>query len=363
MGTLSRLSQINCWRRIALSVHFPAWSTLYGVVQAQAMPDFERFKRMKKPTLQSLMPAWLALVLMAAALPVSAEILIPRGSTWKYHNLNVDLGTTWRGTNYNDTAWASGAGPLGGGDAHIVTPINYGPADPRYPTIYFRRAFTIANAAVYSGLTLRVLRDDAAIVYLNGVEVQAVNVTTPIAFTAYSGTDAGGETTYFEFSIPATGLVNGVNVIAVEGKQASAASSDFGFDLELEGNADTTAPTLGTINPPQGANVLSLNFINTIFSESVTNVDVGDLLINGTPATNLVVNNPNDYTFYFPQPPTGTVTVAFAPAHGIIDRSPLANPFTGANWTYNLDTNASARPNVVISEFLADNNSGLKDDD
>src|SRR5204863_8478276 len=92
-------------------------------------------------------------------------------------------------------------------------------------------------------------------------------------------------------------------------------------------------------------------------------VNNSDLLINTMPASSMTSNNPNDYIFFFPQPATGQVQVAFAPGHGITDASFGANPFAGASWSYTLDTNASTFANVVISEFLADNNNGAKDED
>ena len=127
--------------------------------------------------------------------------------------------------------------------------------------------------------------------------------------------------------------------------------------------ADNTPPTLDSVDPPQGANVISLTSVSVVFSEGVINVDAGDLLVDGIPATSVVTNDPNDYTFYFTQPPTGTVQVAFAPGHGITDLSSAANPFAGGNWTYTLDPNVTTHPDVVISEFMADNSNGIKDQD
>ena len=73
--------------------------------------------------------------------------------------------------------------------------------------------------------------------------------------------------------------------------------------------------------------------------------------------------SPREYTFYFPAPNTGIVQVAWAPNHGITDTTPLANPFGGGSWTYRYNTNVSALAELVISEFMANNNSGIKDDD
>src|SRR5687767_6573328 len=55
----------------------------------------------------------------------STSTLIPRGSVWKYHNLNIDLGTAVRQLDYDDSTWASGPGPLGAPatDTYMVTII------------------------------------------------------------------------------------------------------------------------------------------------------------------------------------------------------------------------------------------------
>src|SRR5207302_975817 len=45
------------------------------------------------------------------------------------------------------------------------------------------------------------------------------------------------------------------------------------------------------------------------------------------------------------------------------DLSPLANPFAGDSFAYKLDTNVAAKPNIIISEFMADNGTGIRDED
>src|SRR5438105_10225565 len=113
--------------------------------------------------------------------------------------------------------------------------------------------------------------------------------------------------------------------------------------------------------PPPYSIVAELTFIEVQFNVSVIGVDASDLLINGSPASDVVTNNPNDYTFHFPQPPSGPVDVEWAPTHGITDASPQANPFGGGSWSYILDTNFLTK--VVISEFEADNATGIRDED
>src|ERR1044071_8506281 len=72
-----------------------------------------------KPEHQVLGLLWLCLATLVVdstrAQPPPA-MLVPRNSTWKYHNLNQDLGTAWLAPNYDDSAnngWASASAPLG----------------------------------------------------------------------------------------------------------------------------------------------------------------------------------------------------------------------------------------------------------
>lgn len=87
------------------------------------------------------------------------------------------------------------------------------------------------------------------------------------------------------------------------------------------------APTVFRQTPLAGANVTNtLTSINVLFSERVLNVDAADLLINGVPATNLTSNGSlTNYTFTFPQPAYGTVTITWAEGHGITDHGYPSN--------------------------------------
>jgi hypothetical protein len=289
--------------------------------------------------------------------------IIAKGSIWKYNDLNTDLGTVWQGLAYNDSTWSSGPGPLGAGDTHIVTTVNFGPSGARYTTIYFRRTFTVSNPATYQGLILRLLRDDGAAVYLNGTLLHADSVAIPSFFSDWATDTADGaeESTYYETSLPSTGLVAGTNVLAVAVKQINPTSTDLGFDLELFGFIDTQAPFEERRIPPATATVRELSAIEILFSENVTGVDANDLLINGEPATNVVAYAPDQYVFEFPPAPRGPVSVAWRLAHGITDLAATPNPFLATSWTYTVDPTL-APPTVIISEFMASNDNTLLDE-
>src|SRR6266516_4716087 len=185
----------------------------------------------------------------------SQGILVPRGAVWKYFDQGIDLGTAWRGTGFGDGSWASGPARLGFGGDGEVTMVSYGPdLNNKYVTTYFRKSFNVTNAAALTTLTLNLLRDDGAVVYLNGVEVRRDNMPTgTITYTNYASSVVGGtdEQTYFSSSLAGSPLVNGTNIIAVEVHQANAGSSDLAFDLELRGT--NVPPIVSVTNPTNNA--------------------------------------------------------------------------------------------------------------
>jgi hypothetical protein len=174
--------------------------------------------------------------------------IIPQNSSWKYLDNGSNQGTAWRATTFNDASWASGNAELGYGDGGEATVVKYGPnASNRYRTTYFRKAFTVAAPTNYSTFTLGLLRDDGAVVYLNGVEVARSNMPTgtidyrKLASAAVSGTN---ESTFYTFTLNPSSFVAGNNVLAVEVHQSAINSSDLSFNLKLD--ATSIAATCAT---------------------------------------------------------------------------------------------------------------------
>ena len=63
-----------------------------------------------------------ALLLLACLSSSPAQtILLPLDATWKYHAQGIDLGTDWRGLDYDDSMWPSGPAQLGYGDGDEMT--------------------------------------------------------------------------------------------------------------------------------------------------------------------------------------------------------------------------------------------------
>lgn len=179
----------------------------------------------------------------------STEALIPRGSTWRYLDDGSDQGTAWREPGFADGSWKQGPAELGYGDGGEATVIGFGPNDnAKYATTYFRRTFTVADASAVTQLTLGIVRDDGAAVYVNGLEaIPRINLPSgPIGYQTWATATVGGaeESTFFTFDVDPSLLVDGTNVIAVEVHQASGTSGDLSFDLELD------ALVAGPASPP-----------------------------------------------------------------------------------------------------------------
>jgi hypothetical protein len=175
-------------------------------------------------------------------------VLVPPGAPWMYLDDGSDQGAAWRGTAFDDDSWVSGPAQLGYGDADEATVVNCGPSAPacnvgNFITTYFRHAFAVFDASAFSTLTLRVLRDDGAVVYLNGVEVFRTNMpagAVTYATLASSAVGAADESVFYETAVDPALLVDGANLLSVEIHQAAAISSDVSFDLELLGLGPVT---------------------------------------------------------------------------------------------------------------------------
>ncbi|MCK6515980.1 lamin tail domain-containing protein [Myxococcota bacterium] len=164
--------------------------------------------------------------------PVEVELLA-RGSTHRYWDKNRAPDDGWTTAGFDDSAWSEGVAPLGYGDAHIVTTINYGADDAnKRAAAYFRVVFEAGALKSLQELYVDLLRDDGAAVYLNGVEVLRDNLPEgELSFTTLASSNASSETSYQRWPIEASSLVEGWNTLAIEVHQVSVDSSDLGFDV------------------------------------------------------------------------------------------------------------------------------------
>lgn len=224
-------------------------------------------------------------------------------SGWRYldtgvpqSNSSVVAGTAgynsgdWKHPAYNDNGWGTGQAMLGYGSIGS-TPINttVGPAStPRFITTYFRKEFTVTGASDYTQIKFDLIRDDGAIVYLNGKEVDRSNLsggTVSYSTTASSSSPEDEIVPLNTLNLSPGDLLEGVNVIAVEVHQTSTNSSDLGMDLRVRG-----------IKPNPGASDITLTQTGTVKARAYNGGEWSALteadFIVGIPAapSNLVVS-------------------------------------------------------------------------
>ena len=163
--------------------------------------------------------------------------LIEQGSTWKYLDDGSNQGTEWQQPGFNDATWAAGPAQLGYGDGDEATVLSYG-GDPnhKYITYYFRLKFNVDDPNEKPALKIGIVRDDGAVVYLNGTEAFRSNMPggTINYLTRASHTISGdAEDIFNNYYVPSSMLHAGENTIAVEIHQRSETSSDISFDLRM----------------------------------------------------------------------------------------------------------------------------------
>ncbi len=288
--------------------------------------------------------------------------LIAANSVWKYHT-GTDFGTGWRAAEFNDSAWPTGTGVLGYGDGDIVAagtiPTSATVGGNRYPTAYFRHEFSLTTPFDTLVPTVEFQRDDAAIIFVNGVEIY--RDSTPWTAGGTPPLPAAGEVSYDTYAAAAIpdadgavyksvtfsrGLLReGRNVIAVEVHQAGAASTDLRFDLRA---VRTT-----------GVGGLAANDIDS-------DGPAASLRLHAAPANGSAVVNPDGSFTYLPNPgfPSSgaSATDSFTYRHtfsGVPTSTSSVVVPMGSTWKYL--ANGTAAPQDALITAADWRNAGFND--
>ncbi|WP_441841333.1 fibrinogen-like YCDxxxxGGGW domain-containing protein [Microbacterium gubbeenense] len=110
--------------------------------------------------------------------------LIAAGATWATFWSTDEVAEGWAGTEFDDSAWLTGAAPIGWGTGDIATLLDRA-LDPSPITSYHRAAFEVPDGS--SSVHLAVRSDDGVVVYIDGTEVLRDNLD---AGTVTAGTRA-----------------------------------------------------------------------------------------------------------------------------------------------------------------------------
>ena len=192
---------------------------------------------MKDKKLNRLLMSTLGLCGLLYSCGSQAETqLLEWGSRWKYVANGESPGVEWYRSGFDDSAWPSGNGLLGFGDPDIVTTLPDQISGTNLVTRYFRHSLVLDKWPIDGRVRLDLMRDDGAVVYLNGTEVLRDNMPpgNPGPETLASSAIWGNaERTAISRTLDASVLTGHTNLIAVEIHQVSRTSSDVAFDLAL----------------------------------------------------------------------------------------------------------------------------------
>jgi hypothetical protein len=182
--------------------------------------------------------------------PASNAALIAKASSgWRYRETRSDPPSTWKKLAFDDTGaeWAAATLPAGFAlTTAFNPPVTFG-TTPGYggdininnktKAYYFRKTFTVADPGLVSSLTFNVRRDDGVVAWLND-DLAPTVISADSTWSApynYDNLAPNATTTdaYVTYSIPASKLVPGPNILAIELHQSSITSSDLLLDCEL----------------------------------------------------------------------------------------------------------------------------------
>lgn len=182
-----------------------------------------------------MMTRLLLLLFLLPFVVCGQTLLLPQGASWAYFDQGNVNDPAWYTPGFNVSSWSTGNAQLGYGEGDEATVVSYGSnANNKHITTYFRHELNVTNPLQFSHLELNLLRDDGAIVYINGVEVWRSNMPGGAIFfaTEASSTVAWpNEDDWQSINISASYLQNGANVVAVEVHQDSPSSSDLSFNF------------------------------------------------------------------------------------------------------------------------------------
>ncbi|MGC4110223.1 MAG: PKD domain-containing protein [Nocardioides sp.] len=202
--------------------------------------------------------------------PPVSTVVVADNASWLYKYDSTATPSGWNGIAFNDSAWSSGAAPLGFGSASIATNLDtFGATSNRPITSYYRKSFQITDKTQVTSLVLNTAADDGVVVYVNGTEVgrgnmPAGNVTSSTyASTSVKTANAAPMT----ITVPKNLLVNGTNEIAAETHLNYRGTADMSFHLKA---TLTTQSTGDSDQPPVAAFTPTMNGLAGSFNGSAS---------------------------------------------------------------------------------------------
>jgi hypothetical protein len=162
--------------------------------------------------------------------PINYKTIIPRGAEWKYLVPVAEPGNSWKYPGFDASSWKTGKSGFGYGDNDDSTVLN------KIISVFIRKEFKVTNLRDIGELVLSIDYEDGFAAYINGNEIARSNIGTSLSlpYNLVTGSKTREATMYkggfpvnFIIKNPQSLLVEGVNVIAIQGHNSGSGSGDF----------------------------------------------------------------------------------------------------------------------------------------
>lgn len=160
----------------------------------------------------------------------SDTLFFDQGSHWKYLDDGSDPGTAWQMTDFDDSGWLTGNGPMGfGGEDTLETMLNQGSA-----SYFFRKTIEIGNVDEIEQVFFHVRHNHGAVVYVNEQEVFR-SYLMPEGDIGYLTTTTAGmpdhlKNEYFTYQVDPSVFLTGINILAVSVHNVTTLNANLSFD-------------------------------------------------------------------------------------------------------------------------------------
>lgn len=176
--------------------------------------------------------------------------LIRVGDQWRYNESGVELPAGWQLSAHpsDGVAWHAGPGLLGFEFGALPEPIRTtfaSPTETQIVTYYLEREFDLTAEQLSGSLSLELshIVDDAAVFYLNGVEVARYNLPAgPISPGTLAASSIRDASWVGPVDLLTDAAVAGTNRLSVELHQDTPGSSDVVFGARLDAVVELAEP-------------------------------------------------------------------------------------------------------------------------
>ncbi len=200
-----------------------------------------------------------------------SQVFVDWGSEWSYFKGVAEPSQpqgSWRTNSFNASTWALGNAPFQYGEGTYGTVLD--DMQGNYSTLFIRKEFFLENIDEIDNLLVAVDYDDGYALWINGSLVINRNAPARLEFNQFGTIDhESGNYDITTLTIGELTLINGINVVAIQGFNYSLSSNDFYINAYLEGKKGM--PVAGNVRVDTRS-----GFYTEVFTTQLTGTQPGD---------------------------------------------------------------------------------------